>query len=227
MRFSKVALACAVAALATGIFSGSALALPATQTLLLDSHESPSVGFAGPVSTSSTAASSWYVITVSGTYSLWKPSFWNAPTGSTCRGTAVNSPAFPTTGVTNSKTGVDAEMIFAAARGAGACRATGSKHFDVFEQSTFGTWRHNETTSGAPTSPASDHTYYYALRSSSTGAAIQFRIRDYHTGDNYGQLQIQVRKAVQSDCSFTNPHWDYSNFGYNNTNQCTRALPAS
>jgi hypothetical protein len=226
MRFSKAALAVAVAALATGIFSGSAFAVPASQTILLDSHESPSVGFAGPVSSNATSASSYYLATVSGTYSLWKPSFWNSPTGSTCKGTAASSPAFPTVGVTNSKTGVDAESIFAAARGAGACTARLSKHFDVFQISTSGTWSHFEATRGASDSTASNHTYYYALRSSSTGAAIQFRIRDYHTADNYGQLQIQVRKAYDADCLNSGVS-DWSDWGFQNYTRCTQALPNS
>jgi hypothetical protein len=222
MRFSRVVLLGAVAALATGIFSSSALAVPATETIMLDSHEAPSVGFAGPVSsTQALTANTYYVATVSGTYSLWKSSFWAQ---GTCKGTPLNSPEFPTAGISNSKTGVDADTIFAAAKGAGACTAALPKHFDVFQIYVQGSsWSHVEPTRGALNTPTTDHTYKYALHLGSSVAPFQFRIRDYHTADNYGQLQIQLRKAWDGDCS----NFGYRDFGFNNQNQCTSALPNS
>jgi hypothetical protein len=222
MKLGRVAIAFAAAVAIAGGASSTALAVPATETIYLDSHEAPSVGFAGPVSSTQTlSGGTYYVATVSGTYSLWKSTQWS----STCRGTSLSSPTFSTSGVTNGRVGVDAESLFAAPKGAGGCTASLPKHFDVFQVLQVGTWSHVEPTRGQFNTPTSDHTYKYVLKTGTTAVPFQFRIRDYHTADNYGRLQILLRKAWDGDCS--NGGWADFNGSFHNQNQCTAALPNS
>lgn len=174
-------------------------ALTGTETLKLDSYKTPNTGVAGPVSTADTlAAGQLYNVTVRGTYSAYLPSLWlgsEAPSLLPC-GAPKNAPVTPSpAGPGTGRVGADAETIFAAIE-RGGCNNPYPRHHSHFQINTGTGFAHPEPVGGPVATPSADNGYSYAVTGAGQPAA--FRIEDFDTRDNYGQLTITVTRAVQA-----------------------------
>jgi hypothetical protein len=184
-----------------------AAAAPASadEQLTLDLRQSTQPGGAGPVITAEPlAAGQPYVVTVSGTGSIWPLARWSA--GPVC-GAAERAPMFPTPAVANGPVGLDAETVFAVPPGApfpGFPCAPATIPFHVFQYQPVGLQMNAGggfvyvTPVGGPYgAPRPDHTYTYAI--TGAGAPLAVRFADEPVGDNYGLLRIGVRPRQPCD----------------------------
>lgn len=128
-----------------------------------------------------------YVMTISGTYSIWSDE-WD---GGVCKGTAEDEPMFPSPGSANGVVGIDAEFYYAVPNGSALCgmeipRDTGDLDFSLDGGVTFD---HPDPT--PPVSqPTPDHTYSWELVGQ--GHPIMFSRPDSPSDDNYGVLKITI-----------------------------------
>jgi hypothetical protein len=192
--------------LAFSLFTvASASAAVTNQTLSLDTHSAGPSGSGGAVSTDDVLqAGKLYVITVSGTYSKWTADSWTSSCGS-----PDPQPATPSPGVTNGPVGLDAETVFATKHSPGETCLTLPLHSNgMLMRVAQGSFQHLEPYTGQATSPASDHTYRYAVTGS--GISASFKIADRPVDDDYGVLGVQVRTAQASDCAAAYAAWGFS-----------------
>lgn len=163
----------------------------------LDSYRSSNVP--DPTTTSSPfalAAGRRYTVTVSGTWSRWKAASWSSRYHVVC-GLPLSAPSLPSTGTTNGKVGLDAEVAFAQVRSkkssppcSTAPPPTAVGYFQILLGST---WSH--PTADAASSEPSAHEYTYIVTGGDSQTA--FRLRDGVTQDNYGVLSIHLEEIVE------------------------------
>jgi hypothetical protein len=194
-RSSVAAAAVIVAALAA--FGSPAAGEPIiTETLTLDAYSPADSGFAGPVTTSAPLASgARYEITVTGTFSAFNPKLWTgfpqwvvcgAPeahpmTASSARADGGNGPV-----------GQDANDTFARPfRGSCPPAETYPHPYSGFQIDLGSGFSHLD-----PTGLASVHSYVYDV--TGQGSPASFRILDFPTDDDYGELTISVRSLSQT-----------------------------
>ncbi len=209
----------AIAAMCICGAPASAVAAPSLSpaALTLNSHYDWSRAYTPPVTTkTSYAKHTFYVATVSGTFSYYPSHEYTAPKSPwpiVC-GTPISSAAGPV--------GFDAEFIFARPWTKKACH----KHhlpmtWPNFQASTGDAdgWTHPTILGSWPTTPTANHTYSYVLKGDNK--PFSFRLWDIDTKDNYGSLRIAVRQATATDCS---AFWS---FGFKSYAACTVKLPSS
>jgi hypothetical protein len=198
-RLARSLVLAVIAMLAT------AASASADEAMTLDLRQSTQPGGAGPVTTAAPlAAGQPYIVTVSGTASIWPIDRWSA--GPIC-GAAERAPMFPTPGVANGPTGLDAETVFAVPPGApfpGFPCGPSTIPFHVFlhqpvglQMNGGGGFIYVVPVGGPYGAPRPDHTYTYAI--TGAGAPLSIRFADEPVGDNYGLLRIAVRPRQPCD----------------------------
>lgn len=202
MKYVRVALAALTTAATAVVLFGSVAHAALPQTLDL-STRFPVERFDHRL-----RSGHWYVVTAAGTASFFKPSMWTSPTArwrwfhvrAIICGTPEAAPMFPTPGATG-KVGFDAETLFARPATRRSCRRDPSPHTSRrFQLDNGGGFRHPTTLTGRYSVPRGDHTYSYPIRG--LGKKLIVRVRDWpFWWDNYGALQLTLRKAEDADCA--------------------------
>ncbi|MDO9356131.1 MAG: hypothetical protein Q7T55_20700 [Solirubrobacteraceae bacterium] len=154
-----------------------------------------------PVTSSPLAAGASYVVTVSGTASIWPI------TGGSICGAPEATIVEPSPGAASSQATFDAETVFGANMGAvmtfsgsRACSGFSLPNSNISRGSGFqirngGGFANPIAFGGTRTTPRADHTYSYEL--TGTGAPAAFRFLDSPTNDNSGIFSIVVRTATE------------------------------
>lgn len=201
----------------------SATSAHAAQTLKLDlADERNGAKFlkgAAPAESAPLAAGTEYILTVSGTGSIWDAGAYTAR--GTC-GIAEASAMERTPGAPPTPAAWDAAMVFAAPVGTNigpvgvACQTVGlpltvTPAFYAGFQFAVGAAYDRPVPIGGPrTAPRSDHTYQY--RVIGEGRPARFRFADEPSGDNTGIFTITVRTAAEcaaENCQqFAAPEFD-------------------
>ncbi len=189
------------------------------QELSLRAHAKNISGYAGPVNTGGILPTGkLYVAEVSGAISYYGRKQYKKPSGlwDTVCGEPIEEG--------NGPLGIDAEFVFARPW-TSPCPRKLPVRWDNFEISVDNgaVFAHPAPLNGPFVVPTPGHRYSYAL--SGVGAYALFRLRDNPGGhpateDNYGKLQIKIRKAVPADCAGTN----YLLFGKSTEGECLAAV---
>ena len=193
-----------IAILGAALLLGTAgTALAAGDTLYLDSHDTGTKGFSGPVtSTFPLTAGQQYVITVSGTSSAYQDQLWDQrPTCQNAAFPAEDLPMFYSPGVNHYKVGQDAAFFFARPRkwGDRFCPAL-PKRISTFQmQLSTASGFAPAAPDGNPTAPNSEHVYHFTV--TGQGEPVSFRMADTNTKDNYGEYEILVPPTPSSNTS--------------------------
>lgn len=220
----RVLGALVVCALVIAAFSATA---GAAVTYTLDSRDSGTGSYSAVTSTGTIATNKRVVAEVQGTLSYWSKtmmagsdSHWN-----TICGTPAAAPLFKSLGYGSSsqgRVGLDPEFIFARPWVAVSCnRRPWPIHWANFEASSTSSnsgYSH-PTTLGPVTAATSDHSYSYPFVGHNS--RLYFRLKETGGfGDNYGELHIQLRDAVDADCAGNG----FTLMGYATQAACTAAL---
>lgn len=190
----RLALACALALL-------SAVPAHATQVVPLDLADAANAEPHGiAAQTAKLRSRTAYVVTISGTGSLWSPDETTAPVtcGAPEPGATITT---PTPGRAATPPTVDAAVVYAAPRGLPflggfACvppTPTKPPAQAALRMGVRGVLRAVAPIGGQPKAPAADHTYAYAVLG--RGLPLQFQYADPLVYDNSGILTITVRTA--------------------------------
>ncbi|MBJ7472381.1 MAG: hypothetical protein JHD16_13830 [Solirubrobacteraceae bacterium] len=193
-----LALACA-SALAITVSSTAS----AAETLKLDLAD-PANAVAGGVTTQTAPllAGQSYVVRVSGSGSLWRPSDFPSP-AAWC-GTPDTKPIMePTPGAEATVAAVDPAMVFASPVGAflygrGACVDSNENDLPYasgLKLGTRGVLNPAVPIGGQPAAPNPAHTYLYKV--TGDGTPLQFQFADVHAADNSGIFTIDVLSAAE------------------------------
>jgi hypothetical protein len=171
--------------------------------LRLASNDSPT---AAPAQSYPLVAGAPYVVTVSGTGSIWGGQ--NFPQG-TC-GVPEEHPMEPSPGAKPQLAGWDAETVFGAPYkaligplGHSCGSASLPLHVDQNAYSGFQIqvagqpWDRPDPVGGRRTVPRSDHTYAYQF--TGTGAPLRFRFADQPVDDNSGVFTVTVMTQAECD----------------------------
>jgi hypothetical protein len=142
-----------------------------------------------------------YVVTISGTGSLWNP---DASAPVTCGAPEDGEITEPTPGRAATPPTVDAAIVFAAPRGVPflggfACVKPTPKSppaASALRMSTGGALRGATPIGGQPVVAAADHTYHYAV--TGRGRPLQLQYADPLVYDNSGMLTVTIR--TRSEC---------------------------
>jgi hypothetical protein len=173
-----------------------------TETLHLDTRESPNDGAAGPVSSGQILDSRYqYLITVQGTFSLWPPSDWTAGTTVLC-GMPEQAPQNASPNTVNGWVGADAEENFSVPLVAGGnCSDLPSLGYPPdhgrFMIDLGGGPAGVEPLGGTPDGFGPEHRYVYLVRGQDDYA--RFSLVDSVTSDNYGFLNVAIRFVDPTD----------------------------
>jgi hypothetical protein len=167
---------------------------PLTSELLqLDTYEAANDGAAGPVRSNGVMTDGHiYIVTISGTLSLWNSSAWS----SICKGVPSDWPEEPSPGTTNGKVGLDAGFIFAVPSVAAAlCASPDEPPIQNWSRGVRLELSLDDGESWSPAAPLYErynpsHVYEYVVEGQ--GDRIQFRWVDSTTSNNYGMLAIRV-----------------------------------
>lgn len=198
----RAALSAALLLAGSGVLAGSATA---AEVLKLDTRAPANSLFVGdgtPVQSSALAAGSPYVVTVSGTATVWALTPGSRPM---C-GIAESGPIEPSPGAPASPATWDAETVFASGQGflvspsGNACvtlelprnQADRSSGFQIANGAAYAK---PVAFGGARSVPRSDHTYSYEV--TGTGGPLRFRFLDAPVNDNTGVFTIVVRTAAE------------------------------
>jgi hypothetical protein len=190
------------------------------QEIGLRAHAKNITGYAGPVNTAGILpAGKLYVAEVSGAISYYGRKQYRHPSG--LWNTVCGEPLEDSKG---GPLGIDAEFVFARPW-TSPCPRKLPVRWDNFEISVNNgaIFAHPAPLDGPFAAPTPGHRYSYALVG--VGAYALFRLRDNPGGhpateDNYGKLQIKIRKAVSGDCGGTN----YLLFGKSTEGECLAAV---
>lgn len=179
-------------ALGLALWPGLALGAPKAETLWLDLYEyageDSSPNEAGPIFTSKALKhGKTYVVTVTGTFSVWCATCWTSPCGA-----RESAPMYASTGTANGPVGVDAEWHFAGPY-PGQCPAGGTAPVPLptiqFSVDGGGTWFVGEAID-LGTGPSSGHSYTYEV--TGLNSPLGVKRGDTILSDNYGVLEITV-----------------------------------
>lgn len=192
-------LAAALAVAACALLPSSVLA---AETLKLDlaSPANATVG-AAAVSSSPLVADQTYVVTVSGTGSLWSPVETPAPV--TCGAPEAAPIVEPTPGKPEAVPTVDAALIFAAPVGVSlwdtlACSGPNPAVPPApsgLRMGVGGALAPALPIGGLPAAASPTHTYAYSVKG--TGAPLEFQLFDVRPDDNSGILTIVIRSEAE------------------------------
>lgn len=195
----RLAIACA-SALAITVPSPAS----AAQTLKLDLAD-PANAVAGGVTTQTAAplaAGQTYVVRVSGSGSLWRPSDFPSP-AAWCGAPDARPIIEPTPGAEATVAAVDPALVFASPVGSflygrAACVDSEAQDLPYASGLKFGTrgvLNPAVPIGGQPAAPNPAHTYAYEV--TGDGTPLQFQFADVHTGDNSGIFTIDVFSAAE------------------------------
>ncbi len=165
------------------------------ETLVLDSYEDRADGAAGPVSTRRRLTRrAEYLVTVRGTMSFYPAALWLMPQPSQliC-GRPEPRPLFTGIGQPLGPVGFDAETIFALPTTRAHCdRLRLPRRWGNFQIAAGRRFTHRRPLPSHGRRVDPSHTYRYRVWG--RGVRARFRLVDSHATDNYGQLQIRVRR---------------------------------
>jgi hypothetical protein len=214
MKRTKLLIAFGIMAIACSGATGVATAkLPTSNNLRLDAYEPNNDGFAGPVTSKILPAGTHWVAEVQGSVSYYEPSFYGGrrmPFPIVC-GTPEDSVLFPSDDRPwDHPAGQDPEFVFARPWTEHRCAKNPlPKHWSNFQITRGAGYGHTEPLGGRHPAPAADHKYSYPI--TGIGKSAQFRLKDRpRTNDNYGVLQILVRRAMASDCALASDAFGYA-----------------
>lgn len=181
----------------------------ASETIKLDlrSPANATVSDAAAQTVQRLASGGDYVLTISGTGSIWDTADYG---GNVC-GKPEATPIEPSPGAPPVIASWDAAMVFAAPNGApirpggNACKEvqlptpSGAGTYSGFEFSTAGTGAYVRGIpyGGVPTVPSAGHVYSYELKG--TGVPLRVRFDDRPADDNSGVFTIVVRTRAECD----------------------------
>lgn len=199
MRRLVLAAACAATAVITTAPANAA------EVLDLETRGTPGATVAGPVATTAPLTDgATYFVRVSGTSSIYTFKDWLVPGKQAC-GLPEAGPLFPTPGVVNGVTGMDAETVFAVPVYApfhGFTCAPATFPFRItrytdggLQLATDAAFAHREPVGGARDVPRADHTYTYKVIG--TGVPLRARWVDTPLQDNYGRYRVEVLTAEE------------------------------
>ncbi len=163
------------------------------ERLMLDTNERRADGAAGPIRTERRLQRrARYLVTVKGTFSFYPQPMWaTPPSGKFVCGTPEPRPMFTSSGQPAGPVGFVAETMFALpARPPHCDRLQLPRSWKNFQMAAGRRFTHPG--SGRRTRPNRAHRYRYRVQG--LGRRLRFRLVDSHASDNYGQLQIQVRR---------------------------------
>lgn len=134
------------------------------------------------------AAGQRYMVTISGTFSVWFPSDWTHPLGVT--GSPEPLPMYPSETTINGQVGWDAEYAFAYPNDTGINWSL-PFHQTAIRMSLDGgaTWSHFEPQNSAYNRA---HSYRYIIVGQ--GEPLGFWLDDGNFRDNYGMLKCEIRE---------------------------------
>jgi hypothetical protein len=246
MKLARVAKAMlATTALAVLAFGSTAqAAVPENATLEMSQ---PRLTFSTPL-----APGAWYVVDASGTGSFVKPSMWTNPRSRfslhpVICGTPESAPMFPTDGATGA-VGFDPETQFARPTSRRRCqRDPLPRTTRRFQLDAGNGFRHPTTLTGRYSAPRADHAYSYPIQGGKSWRSreryrshghwqwrwqtrwhkLDARVRDRPAWDNYGALQLTLRRADSGDCAGRQWHNFLNRWGgqvFDSVEECEAAL---
>ena len=175
---------------------------PVIDTFFVDMYEAADDGMVGPYfGNVSLIAGEDYLVTITGTYSLWSASQWGPWTGSNalnaCGGQAEELPVFPSAATTNGAVSHDSAFVFAFPEGSTLCQFGDSlpflwhlRQFSLDGGDTF------EDVNPLNDNFNSNHLYTYLVQGE--GHPLGIAEPDPVTSDNYGVLRVEIQLAADA-----------------------------